>query len=340
VQSKTRYISIQLGIGGWMPMYASEVDELGYGDCKALTNYTYSLLKSQGIDSYYTIVHAGEDKKDFDADFASMQGNHVILTIPREEDENIFLECTSQTKPFNYLGDFTDNRNVLLIKPTGGEIIKTKKYLYVENLEENNTEVSLKANGDFEARLVKTSSGIGYGDQYSLEQLDLKDQERYYRNSWKHLKNLDLDKLSFVNDKKENKFQEQLSISGTNFSAKAGNRILLPLSMFYMDTEETPRYSERKYPVEILRGKTVKQHTTFTIPEGYTIESVPEATEIENQFGSFNFKAFLEEDTIVVEQTYVLKDGEWPKEDYKLLRDFMHEVQVNSNKKAVLILNK
>lgn len=338
MQAKTRYISIQLGIGGWMPMSALEVDNLGYGDCKALTNYTYSLLESQGIKSYYTVVYAGEEKRDLDSEFASMQGNHVILTIP-QNDENIYLECTSQTTPFNYLGDFTDNRNVLLIKPSGGEITKTKKYTFDENLETNNTEITLNSNGNFEAEVVKTTLGVGYGNQYGLERLDLKDQEQYYRKEWNHLKNLDLNKLSFLNDKKENKFQEQLSISGSNFSSKAGNRILVPLSIFYMETEETPRYANRKYPVEILRGKTVEYHSIFKIPEGYTIESIPEPTDIENQFGSFKFIASVDGRSIVIDQTYILKDGIWPKEDYSILREFMLEVQMNTNKKAVLISN-
>lgn len=338
MQAKTRYISIQLGIGGWMPMSALEVDDLGYGDCKALTNYTYSLLESQGIKSYYTVVYAGEEKRDLDSEFASMQGNHVILTIP-QNDENIYLECTSQTTPFNYLGDFTDNRNVLLIKPSGGEITKTKKYTFDENLEINNTKVTLNSNGNFEAEVVKTTFGVGYGNQYGVERLDFKDQEQYYRKEWNHLKNLDLNKLSFLNDKKEKKFQEQLSISGSNFSSKAGNRILVPLSIFYMETEETPRYANRKYPVEILRGKTVEHHSIFKIPEGYTIESIPEPTDIENQFGSFKFNASVDGNSIVINQTYILKDGIWPKEDYSILREFMLEVQMNTNKKAVLISN-
>tara|TARA_R100000935_G_scaffold37985_1_gene59136 strand:+ start:1683 stop:3587 length:1905 start_codon:yes stop_codon:yes gene_type:complete len=336
VQAKTRYISIQLGIGGWIPMKAKEVDELGYGDCKALTNYTYSLLESQGIESYYTIVHAGEDKKDFDPEFAVMQGNHVILTIP-QEGENVFLECTSQTMPFNYLGDFTDNRNVLILKPDGGEVIRTKKYEFNENVQVNSIELFLGPKGDFKGNITKISKGIEYGNSYGLERSNLKDQKRYYRDSFRHLKNLEIDSLSYINNRKDKIFEEKMAVSGTNFGTIAGKRLLIQLSIFNLETEDTPRYLERKHPLEIPRGKTISNKILLNIPEGYKVENIPESEEIENQFGSFKMETKVENNNIIVAQTYILKDGLWEKEAYEDFREFLIQIKSYSNQKAVII---
>lgn len=63
MQQNTRYISIQLGIGGWQPFSAEFVGQKGYDDCKALTNYMQSLIKHAGIKSYYALIKSGDGSK-------------------------------------------------------------------------------------------------------------------------------------------------------------------------------------------------------------------------------------------------------------------------------------
>ncbi|RYF50733.1 MAG: DUF3857 domain-containing protein, partial [Cytophagaceae bacterium] len=64
VQDQTRYISIQLGIGGWQTIEADKVAASKYGDCKALTNYTQALLKAIGVTAYPALVRAGDKEPD------------------------------------------------------------------------------------------------------------------------------------------------------------------------------------------------------------------------------------------------------------------------------------
>src|SRR5436190_7988316 len=142
MQKNTRYISIQLGIGGWQPFDATYVATKGYGDCKALSNYMYSILKEAGITSYYTLIKAGRNGEYITDDFPSQQFNHVILCVPVKKD-TVWLECTDQTLPAGYLGDFTCNRYALLINENGGNLVRTPKYGLTDNVEVRRAEAVL-----------------------------------------------------------------------------------------------------------------------------------------------------------------------------------------------------
>ena len=152
VQDNTRYVSIQVGVGGWKPMEVSDVEKYGYGDCKALSNFTRSILKAYDIESYYTVIYGG-DRRKLDEELVSMQGNHVILSVPNNE-KYIFLECTSQTNPFGYLSDFTSNRNALIIKPNGSEVVKTSEYKTENNTQETKSKIVVLENGTISGNCI------------------------------------------------------------------------------------------------------------------------------------------------------------------------------------------
>ena len=142
LQERTRYFNVALGIGGLQPMDANIVDEAGYGDCKGLSNYMKALLKAAGIESYYTLVNSGGDFPQLIEDFPSHQFDHAILCVPMAKD-TIWLECTSQTIPFGFLGDFTSDRKVLLVKEHAGELAKTPAYGIRDNFQYTKAEVNI-----------------------------------------------------------------------------------------------------------------------------------------------------------------------------------------------------
>jgi hypothetical protein len=124
LQDNTRYVMVDIDLGGLIPYPASYVCNNRFGDCKALTNYMKAMLAYKGIKSYKVDVQAGKISERIYPDFPSQQFNHVILAVPFPTD-TLWLECTSNSLPVNYLGSFTQNRSVLWIEPNNSRLLRT-----------------------------------------------------------------------------------------------------------------------------------------------------------------------------------------------------------------------
>lgn len=148
LQKNFRYVSIQLGIGGWQTMTAADVIKYEYGDCKGLTNLMKAMLETAGVPANYTLVYAGTNADDIEVDFPSVQFNHVILQVPTDADP-IWLECTSNLHPAGFLGNFTRDRHVLVTKEGGGFLTKTPAYDTEEwNLIQSQSKVVIDLQGN------------------------------------------------------------------------------------------------------------------------------------------------------------------------------------------------
>lgn len=143
MQRTCRYVSIQLGIGGFKPMDAQRVDKVRYGDCKALTNYLRVMLDYVKIPAYPFLVYAGARQRDADTSFPSNVFNHVILCVPNGAD-SIWVECTSSTNDVDVLGSFTENRHGLLLTPTGSRWVSTPSSSASRNRQEIRANIELQ----------------------------------------------------------------------------------------------------------------------------------------------------------------------------------------------------
>lgn len=336
MQGKTRYVSIQLGIGGWKPMSAKDVDRLGYGDCKALTNYTRALLKAVDVPSYYTVVYGGR-RRDLNPDFVSMQGNHVILAIPQNE-QLYWLECTSQIMPFGFQGNFTDDRMVLLVKPEKSELVRTHIYGSDESSQLTTAAYTLGATGNLNGSFTRVSKGLQYDDKISYTRLSQEDLVKEYKEAFPYLNNLKLGKPVVNNNYDIQQITEEIALEVPAYCNNSGGRLIFAVNAFNQNYSIPARYRSRKLPLEIGMGYTDKDEVTINLPEGFVIEALPQNVVITDKFGEYRAEfSAVGTNQILYKRTLQMNSGNYPKEDYEKYRDFREKIARNDNAKAVLV---
>lgn len=335
LQSRTHYINISLGIGGLQPHLASDVDELGYGDCKDLSNYMVAMLEAVGINSCYTVVKAGEGAYSFIKDQPGHQFNHAIVCVPNGND-SIWLECTSQINPFGYLGSFTDNRDVLIVKNDSSKLVRTREYSIEDNycnstININHGEYGTSAVGTITSSGLLMDEAVNYANQNQADQVD-----------WVN-KNLEMTDFSLIShsfkvyeDPKPSLILNvDLAINsfftGNNGRLFAGlninNRIAVPA-----------RVRNRKHPLFIPFSYKTSDTLVINLPDGYKPEQLPASEVNDERFGKYAMQSSLEGRTIICVRTFEVYKGHHPAELYQAFYEFMQKAAVADSKQLVLIL--
>lgn len=339
MQEKSRYVSIQLGIGGFKPMLATDVDRLGYGDCKALSNYTRALLDVVGVPSYYTELYGDHDLRDIDEDFFSIEGNHAILCVPNK-DKYVFLECTNQYNPFGYQANFTDNRKVIVIKPEGGEIIRTKIYESKDNTQFSKGNYSLDENGAFLGKVNIVSDGSQYGLKQQIERLQPTEKEAHYKKYWDNINNIKLGKITFTNDKENVRFSEDVQLSAINYGAITGNKMIFTVDAFNKNSDNVKRIRNRKNPFQIQRGYLDTDEIEINLPAGFSIEFLPQNFELKGKFGEYKTEIIKKDNSkLVYKRSVFVNKGVYSNKEYEEYRLFIEQISKNDNAKIILTKN-
>ncbi len=335
MQRRTRYVNITLGIGGQQPIPANTVDRVGYGDCKALSNYMHAMLSAVGVESFYTLINSGNNKYRIHEDMPGSQFNHVILCVP-EDSDTLWLECTSQQIPFGYIGRGNHNRPVLLITENGGVLARTPQYDLNENVNSTKAYVQLDAEGNGHAEISIVSKGLFYNDIYGLESLPAADQERWiYRNY--NFPNYHLNDYEIDNHKDMfPAFRLNLDISLRSYGRRSTNRLFIPLNLTKNTIKQPERLNDRKNPFVIYNAYTYNDTIIYTLPNGFTLESGMGEFELTGDFGSYKTAVEHMDNTLVYKRRLQLYTGEFPAEDYTRFVEFIGAVVTADGRQVVL----
>lgn len=337
LQKNTRYISIQLGIGGWQTFDAAYVAAKGYGDCKALSNYMCALLKEAGIRSQYTLVRAGEGETEMIEDFPISQFNHIIVSVPLEKD-TVWLECTSQTLSPGYLSGFTSGRPVLLIDENGGKLVHTPKYGMEQNLRSSKLRAVLAENGDAVLEVKSHTTGQMQDDQHQMiHSLSREKQLEELRD------NISLPSYDVKNFEYKEfpgtlpAIDENLSINVSAYASVTGKRMFLVPNILSRSSVRIPEDTGRTSVIFMPFSTRTVDSVEIVVPDGYSAESTFEPVSVSNKFGRYTCSAIIKGNMVTYIRKKEVFDGNFPASDIKELRDFYEQIYKADRSRLVLV---
>lgn len=334
LQSNTHYINISIGIGGLQPHPAADVESLGYGDCKDLSNYMVAMLDAVGIKAYNAVVLAGNKKYHFIPDHPGHQTNHVIVCVPQKND-TIWLECTNQVNPFGSLGDNTDNRYALLVDGTASKLVRTKEYRQEDNHLSSNLQITPSSqdatvSGTIRYKGIFVSAGAHYAKQ------PIHDQQTWINHSLEFT-NFTLNSHNIkVYDSGEPKVELQLDAEIRSFFAGNNDRLFVSLNL-NNKISAPERMRNRKTPLVIYYPYHCQDTLTVKLPSGFEPESIPETIITDPEFGNYSMKSSVTNGVLTCIREFRRNKGNFPPEKYQAFQAFMQNASLADSKQLVLI---
>jgi transglutaminase-like putative cysteine protease len=340
----TRYVSIQIGIGGFQPMTATEVYKTGFGDCKALSNYMQAMLAHCGIKSYYTEIGAMTGQRVL-PNFANVYfTNHAILQVPIDND-TLWLECTNPKLPLGYTHDDIAGRYALVYRDSTAYPVMVNSYPDSLHLSEIKAEIDLATDGSFQGRVTEINHMNRY--IYHMNFAKMSNNERIndisssvniatpYISSVSYTENKSIKPVSTIN----------YNIEARNLGSKTGKRIFVNVSPLRKTYDVKLSKSGRRFPIVIENGDLDKDETVINLPVGASIEVLPKPIGINSKFGNYSLTISLDKSNsdgrigngaLKIKRSLLLRSGKYPVENYSDFKTFMDAVAGNDNAEIIL----
>ncbi len=338
LQATTRYVSVQLGVGGWQPFEANYVFTRGYGDCKALSNYMVSMLQAVSLEAYPVLIRNGADEPDVLADFASNQFNHMIVCVPVEKD-TLWLECTSQTMPFGHLGMSNEDRHVLVVTPAGGKLVRTPKSKSRDNQQLRRALVTISETGDARSE-VRTHYTGNQQDRVrgALAQSSPQAREDWLREEI-NIPSFRLIKADFSEvEGRQKEIALPVSLELPRYATRSGARLFFKPNLMERWKTVPAAVEERKQPVDLSYAYIDLDSVSYQLPPGYAVEAAPAPVKVETPFGSFYASAdFKSEGRLEYVRRLELRENKLPAEQYEAYRKFVAEIVKADGMQVVLV---
>jgi len=327
VQREIHYISIKGSIAsGETGHDAAFTFEKKYGDCTDKSILFATMLREIGVEAY-PIILMTNDEEWIPRDIPSTDGNHAI-TLIYLDGEKIFLDPTSTSHIFPYYR--SDDVGVTYVCALCRDWDTTSVPPPEENAHHIEIEATLDGDGNMTAHYVASLVGdfeAGYRGYWEAQPAESRSiiMQDWISYIIPGAELIDWD-LPGVEDLAV-PFREEMSLIAHSYPTVVADLWILKIPEIEKDlTFEEVSLAERCYPIEYTAPYRESHLVTFRLPEGTRIEYLPKDIAFDNPYASYSASYRGSEDTIVFEDTYILKRRIIPVEDYKVYKDFCQTV--------------
>ena len=126
------------------------------------------------------------------------------------------------------------------------------------------------------------------------------------------------------------------SVNG-HLGTPAGSRVILHSDIFVADKQTTFPHEHRDQPVYFQYPQMIQDAMRITIPNGYTLESVPKEDRVTfKTYAIYSQSSKQDATSVTVWRNFTMGDFYFPLAEYKDLRDFYSSMEQKDHNSVIL----
>ncbi len=332
LQAYTRYVAIELGIGGWKPHSARWVYQHKFGDCKDLSNFMIAMLKEVGIKAYPALTLT-RDKGMTLKDFPNGRFNHCITFIPMPKD-TVWVDGTVDRMAANDLPPSDEGVDVLVVKDDGGELVRTPLSSAEQNFWVSRVEARIVASG----RLFFKGEIRSGGNQAAYFRGNLAEQKPEEQKNWMHhllsetFPDLTLESFTATNLVRNYDQPVDVKFEGVvnNYATGSAHRIFFNPNILNRRSQSiVPDETKRVFPVHLSYAYQDVDSVKIELPAGYALEAGPKPGKIQTDFGAYETRYRVNGHKLTFYRFFRLNSRHIPVKEYAKFKSFFKTVANN-----------
>ena len=169
VRDRIRYVSIEIGTGGYQPHFAESVLRRRYGDCKDMTVLLAAAGREAGWTVYPALLATANSGVLDTALVSPAQFNHAVAVAVGPDSSRIWMDATEKTCPFGDLPWYDRDVPALVLKGDGkAHFVRTPALDGSENRVSRVWNLDTEADGTGKGSATMTFYGAPAGEMRHL----------------------------------------------------------------------------------------------------------------------------------------------------------------------------